>query len=47
MVGHTKPICINKELNCIEFDLTQGQVGLIDHESKWVLDKYKFEGYVV
>jgi hypothetical protein len=39
---HKKPVRENEELNCLEIDLTQGQVGLISHESKWVLDKFNF-----
>ena len=42
MPPHKKSIRLNIELDCIEFDLTQGQVGLISHESKWVLEKYNF-----
>jgi hypothetical protein len=42
MPSHSKDIRHNEELNCIEFDLTQGQVGLIDYSSGWVLDKYNF-----
>ena len=45
MPPHSKPIRENEELNCLEFDLTQGQVGLISHESSWILDKYNFHAH--
>lgn len=42
MPPHSKQIHENKEFNCLEIELTQGQVGLISHESKWVLEQYNF-----
>jgi hypothetical protein len=45
MAPHMKTIRENEELNCLEFDLTQGQVGLISKESRWVLDKFNFSAH--
>ena len=39
---HTKWIIKADDRDYIEFGLTQGQVGIIDRESEWVLDEYNF-----